>query len=180
LAGRSSLTSSENDYDWLGHGVYFWEHNARRAYDFAREVRDRTQSGKRRLRRPMVVGAIIDLGFCLNLLDSGFIGMVKQAYDDLVLLHKEAGEPLPRNSGGQDRPLRRLDCAVIEMLHATRQERGEPPFDTVRAAFIEGNPIYEDAGFHAKNHIQLCVRNVACIKGYFRPLGEDGRPLSFA
>jgi hypothetical protein len=65
------------------------------------------------------------------------------------------------------------------MLHAARADRGEPPFDTVRAAFIEGSPIYEDAGFHAKNHIQLCVRSVASIKGYFRPLGENGKPLSF-
>jgi hypothetical protein len=179
FAGKRSLTASENDYDWLGHGVYFWEHNAQRAYEFACEVRDRPHHGRQKIKMPAVAGAIIDLGFCLNLLDSRFIEMVKQAYDDLVLFHQAAEEPLPSNSGGPDRPLRRLDCAVIQMLHATREERREPPLDTVRAAFIEGGPIYEEAGFNAKNHIQLCVRNTACIKGYFRPLGEDGRSLSF-
>jgi hypothetical protein len=179
FVGKTSLSASENDYDWLGHGVYFWEHSARRAYDFACEVRDRSVGRKRRLKRPAVVGAIIDLGNCLNLLDSESIEMVSDAYLDLVRLHREAEEPLPQNSGGQDRLLRRLDCAVLEMLHATRQERAEPAFDSVRAAFIEGTPIYEDAGFHAKNHIQLCVRNVACIKGYFRPLTDEGKPLEF-
>ncbi|HWE94406.1 MAG TPA: hypothetical protein VG269_10615 [Tepidisphaeraceae bacterium] len=159
--------------------MYFWEHNARRAYEFACEVRDRPRRARQRIRRPAVVGAIIDLASCLNLLDSRYIDMVRDAHADLVVLHRGAGEPLPTNSGGEDRFLRRLDCAVIETLHAAREEQGKPPFDTVRAAFIEGDPIYDGAGFRTKNHIQLCVRNLACIKGYFRPLSEDGKPLVF-
>jgi hypothetical protein len=179
FAAKTSLAASENDYDWLGNGVYFWEHNAQRAHEFARELRDRPRPRRTKIRRPAVVGAIIDLGDCLNLLDSRFIEMVKQAHDDLTLIHGEADEPLPSNSGGPDRLMRRLDCAVIQTLHATREDRKEPAFDTVRAAFVEGEPIYDDAGFRAKNHIQLCVRNIACIKGYFRPLADDGTPLSF-
>ena len=179
FAGKASPAASENDYDWLGHGVYFWEHNVQRAYEFAREVRDRPHHGRQKIKQPAVVGAIIDLAFCLNLLDSRYIELVRRAYEDLIVLHQGAEEPLPSNSGGTDRLLRRLDCAVIETLHATREDRGEPPFDTVRAAFIEGNLIYNGAGFHTKNHIQLCVRNIGCIKGYFRPLDEDGNPLSF-
>jgi hypothetical protein len=179
FSGKRALAPSDNDYDWLGHGVYFWEHNAQRAYEFARELRDHPRASKRSIHRPAVVGAVIDLGLCLNLLDSWFIDMVRQAHADIENLYHEAGAPLPSNSGGPDRLLRRLDCAVIEMLHRTRAGRNERPLDTVRAAFIEGTPIYENAGFHAKNHIQLCVRNIACIKGYFRPLGEDGKPLHF-
>lgn len=179
FTGKSSLAVSENDYDWIGHGIYFWEHNAQRAYEFACEVRDRPHAGRKTLKRPAVVGAIIDLAYCLNLLDGRYIELVRQAYDDLVLLRQGMGESLPSNAGGPDRLFRRLDCAVIEMLHGTREEEGKQRFDTVRAAFIEGSPVYEGAGFHAKNHIQLCVRNVACIKGYFRPLDEDGKPLSF-
>ena len=30
--GDKKLLPSKNDYDWLGHGIYFWEHNALRAY----------------------------------------------------------------------------------------------------------------------------------------------------
>ena len=179
LAGKTPPAASQNDYDWLGHGVYFWEHNAQRAYEFACEVRTRPHPSRQKIVRPAVVGAIIDLANCLNLLDSRYIDMVRDAHIDLVALHRDAGEPMPTNSGGTDRLLRRLDCAVIETLHATREERGRPAFDTVRAAFIEGDPIYDGAGFRAKNHIQLCVRNLSCIKGYFRPLGDDGKPLTF-
>ena len=179
FAGKTSPTASENDYDWLGHGIYFWEHNARRAYDFACEVRDRPRDRKHKVERPAVVGAVVDLALCLNLLDTRHIELVRRAYDDLTVFHRQAGGPVPPNSGGPDRLLRRLDCAVVEVLHLTRADQGEPPFDTVRPAFVEGGPIYADAGFHAKTHIQLCVRDVACIKGYFRPLGDDGKPLSF-
>ncbi len=31
------LKPSQNDYDWLGEGVYLWEHGAKRALEFARE-----------------------------------------------------------------------------------------------------------------------------------------------
>ena len=31
------LKASKNDYDWLGHGVYFWEFGAIRALEFVRE-----------------------------------------------------------------------------------------------------------------------------------------------
>lgn len=179
FAGKTSLTASENDYDWLGHGIYFWEHNAQRAYEFAREVRARSGRGNAKLRRPAVVGAIVDLAFCLNLLDSRYIEMVEQAYGELVALHRDANEPLPSNAAGPDLVLRRLDCAVVEMLHTMRDAEGQPPFDTVRAAFTEGGRLYPNAGFYAKSHIQICVRNAACVKGYFRPLGEDGKPLSF-
>jgi len=32
VAGRESLKMSTEDYHWLGDGIYFWEHNAQRAY----------------------------------------------------------------------------------------------------------------------------------------------------
>jgi hypothetical protein len=59
------LKKSENDYDWLGHGIYFWENNEMRALQFANE-----QSARNRVTEPAVLGAFIDLGNCLNLLDS--------------------------------------------------------------------------------------------------------------
>jgi hypothetical protein len=174
LAGKQPLKPSQNDYDWLGDGIYFWEHNPSRAFEFAAEIRARTH----KIGAPAVVGAIIDLGFCLNLLDTRFIDMVREAYEDLKKGLNEAGTPLPRNSTGTDLLVRKLDCAVIRFLHTNREKLGEPPFDTLRAAFVEGERLYENAGFAAKNHIQICVRNLACIKGYFRPLDDAGKPLS--
>ena len=36
LAGQTELLVSENDWDWLGPGIYFWENSDRRALDWAR------------------------------------------------------------------------------------------------------------------------------------------------
>lgn len=179
LAGKASLRASHNDYDWLGDGIYFWEYNARRAFDFAVEIARTPRHGGQKIKGPAVVGAIIDLGFCLNLLDSQFIELVRIAHDELVTSSSAAGIELPKNSGGGDLLKRDLDCAVLRMLHQRRQEAGEQAFDTVRAAFMEGERLYDNAGFAAKSHIQICVRDTRRIKGYFRPLDTNGKPVSF-
>ncbi|HWB52862.1 MAG TPA: hypothetical protein VG722_01675, partial [Tepidisphaeraceae bacterium] len=158
LSGRQSLHPSENDYDWLGDGIYFWEHNAQRAYEFACELRAHPRN-KRQIKHPTVVGAIIDLALCLNMLDSRYIAMVRRAHQEMVAQAQATGAELPENSVGSDLLLRKLDCAVIRFLHKAREAAGNAPFDTVRAAFFEGQRLYTNAGFAAKNHIQICVRN---------------------
>jgi hypothetical protein len=179
FAGKDVINRSGNEWDWLGDGAYFWESNAQRAYDYAVELMKRPRGEKQRIAYPAVVGAVIDLGFCLNLLDTRFVPIVREAYDRLVQISEEAGVTLPRNSGGRDRLRRNLDCAVMRTLHQIRADAGSEPFETVRAAFTEGMVIYPDAGFAAKTHIQLCVRELSCVKGYFRPLDESGRPIRF-
>lgn len=78
-----------------------------------------------------------------------------------------AEEQSARREGG--RP------AVIEHLHARIEEEGLEPFDSARGLFSEGGPIYEGAGFNRKTHVQICVRNPNCIKGYFSPMdAEEG------
>lgn len=68
---------------------------------------------------------------------------------------------------------RYLDCAVIETLHGLNEVNEAPAYDTVRGVFEEGPALYPNSGFREKNHIQICVRNNACIRGYFRPLPQD-------
>ena len=46
-------------------------------------------------------------------------------------------------------------------------------FDSLRAAFIEGERIYPGAGFYDKTHVQICVRNPNCVKGFFLPRKEQ-------
>jgi hypothetical protein len=178
-AGHSILLPSQNDYDWLGDGVYFWEHNAQRAYDYAVELASHPRNGRQQIKKPTVIGAVIDLGFCFNLLDSRYLQMLRQAYEQLVKLLSEKSLRLPENTGGANLLNRKLDCAVVRTLHQMRANTGEPPFDTVRAAFVEGDELYKNAGFASKNHIQICVREIRCIKGYFHPRDDDGQPLKF-
>ena len=168
--GTSSLKPSRNKYDWLGNGIYFWENNHYRALSFAKELKAR-QGQKSKIVTPAVVGAVIDMGFCLDLLDEEFIKLVRGSFKTLSDAFKIAGFAVPTNknvSNSNDLLLRNLDCAVIENLH--RVKANVKPFDSVRCAFIEGQPLYANAGFHSKNHIQICIRNPNCIKGYFIPL----------
>jgi hypothetical protein len=78
--GESELKTSMNSYDWLGHGIYFWEYSPKRAMDFA---------------------------------------------------------------------------------------------NSVRGVFFEGPDLYLNSGFKEKDHIQICIRNPNCIKGYFLPRVYD-------
>jgi hypothetical protein len=52
-----------------------------------------------------------------------------------------------------------------------REQEAKLPFDTVRAFFVEGEPLYENAGLRALDHVQIRVRDPARIIGYFLPRG---------
>ena len=54
VSGASMLKASENGYDWLGAGFYFWENNYDRALEFAQNP-----PGKKKFKVPSVLGAII-------------------------------------------------------------------------------------------------------------------------
>ncbi len=119
-----------------------------------------------------MVGAVIEPGLCLDLTTSMGIRAVAATHEDFLDYCKQAGIDPPKNTGGRDFLFRKLDCAVINHLHNIRVAAGLPPFDVVKAVFIEGSRIYPESGFFEKTHIQLCVRNFACIKGVFR-VSED-------
>ncbi|MGD1031840.1 MAG: hypothetical protein ABSA05_11955 [Opitutaceae bacterium] len=177
LAGKDHLHRSANKYDWLGHGVYFWENSPQRAAEWARFIKTRPELFRSRIERPFVVGAIIDLGECLDLTEASSLGMVKTAHAEFKAAFELAGFPLPVNQpggkGDEDLVKRHLDCAVINYVHDLRRKRRRPRFDTVRGAFFEGKPLYDGAKIMAKTHIQLCVRSRSSILGYFRPMNMD-------
>ena len=155
---------SGNAYDWLGPGVYFWEANPKRGLEFAQELKKR--EWKQKVKNPAVVGAVIDLGLCLDLTTSAAIQHVRAAHSRLLAIAKKADYKLPINS--KSLLLRYLDCAVIRLLHEIRFLKDDPAIDTVRGVFTEGGRLYKGAGFHKKTHIQICVCNPECIKGAFR------------
>lgn len=259
LVREDFLKESENKYDWLGTGIYFWQNSKERALQYAQEASKRKESN---IKEPAVIGAIIDLGCCLDLLDHEHLLEVKEAYRNFSKTHLE----LPENKGvsdSSDKVLRYLDRVVIQTLHATRAETHKglidlefhirnmkyllkkmqnsskknqdsikieitplisslvnmlyeyklmneekrilllnvieciedikklsdlvikdlddfagdirsissfyAPYDSVRSVFIEGKSLYPKAGFNEKNHIQICIINPNCIKGFFLP-----------
>jgi hypothetical protein len=152
LAGHA-FEPSDNAYDWLGPGVYFWESDPRRGLDFIREKarRDGFDPSDGR-----VVGAVVDLGACLDLTTSGSMALLKVAYDDLTRLVCATGIPMPTN-----------------LLHAILDIAEISPVQSVKGVFTEGRPIYPGSGIPEKTHIQIAVCDPSCIKGVFRVRSRD-------
>jgi len=171
LLGGLPFQPSRKEYDWLGAGIYFWENDVVRAYQWATEPR-------RNFDHPSVVGAAIELGNCLDLTTQSGITAVKLAYDEFIVMSKRNGTPIPENEDpaqhpGGDKILRHLDCAVMNYLYkiAETAQESDPrsqPYATVRAMFPEGSELYPGAGFRDKTHIQICVREPEQILGVFR------------
>ncbi|MCG2613731.1 hypothetical protein LZZ85_05545 [Terrimonas sp. NA20] len=184
LLDSTSIPISNNPFDWLGHGMYFWENNYDRALEWAIKKCD----GGDRVSEPAVIGAVIDLAHCCDLLDDHFIRMVSLSYDLMATEYASIGRSLPVNKDAagdphSDKLIRFRDCATVEFMHKrfrnaiANQIISEgytslKPFDSVRSVFLEGGEAYPGAGISAKSHIQLCIRNPNCIKGFF--LKRDG------
>lgn len=165
LNGRTQLRASNNNWDWLGRGIYFWEQNPSRALEYAIESSTKKQFNKILIQTPFVIGAIIELGNCLNLVEPESLSILKEAFFGLDRIMKEAGKTVPKNKNDN----RKLDAAVFKHLHASRRINFYPPFDTVRCAFNEGEPIYPGTNFTVRLHMELCVLNHDLIQGYYLP-----------
>lgn len=171
------LEQSNNDYDWLGPGIYFWENDPKRALEYAQFLKDNPLKHHQAIKDPAVIGAAIDLGYCLNLMESGSLSILKQSYNAVKLISKTLNLKLPQNlpgkNGNADLLVRDLDCLVIRTTHEFIKKAKMKPYDTVRGLFFEGDELYMNAGFKEKNHIQICVMNPNCIKAYFLPREKD-------
>lgn len=177
INSRADLRQSINTYDWLGHGVYFWENSISRAMKFAQFLKDNPGKSRHPIKDPAVIGAVIHLGFCFDLVDYQNLSILKSGFEVFKSAWETSGNTLPANrstGNGDDLLLRDLDCAVIEVIHQIRKESDEQQFDSVRGVFWEGDFLYPNAGFKQMNHIQLCIRNPNCIKGYFLPRSLNG------
>jgi hypothetical protein len=176
LAGKP-FKRSQNAYDWLGSGIYFWESNPSRGLDWAHELQKRYKGTASEIPEPYVIGAVIDLGYCLDLASDMGIEFVRAAHANFLESVKTSGREMPKNTGGSDLLQRNLDCAVINHIHFINKTSDQPEFETVRGVFLEGGRIYDGAGFFKKTHIQICVRNPRNIKGVFRINRNEDDPV---
>jgi hypothetical protein len=167
------ILNSDQDYDWLGPGAYFWESDPRRALEWARS---------KKLRKPAVIGAVIDLRNRLDLVSRSDLQLLKEAHELFLEYRAESGLPIPQNRPATGRAdsgnaLSFLDCAVIRHLHGMMEEQSQEPFDPVRNMFSEGRPLYPESGFRNQSHVQVAVRNSACILGVFLPRPYPGKEI---
>lgn len=163
VAGEPFALSEDSD-EWLGHGVYFWEYGPKLAWWWAE---------RRRVGKPAVVGAMIRLGNCFDLLDSENVTVLVTAYDGMMEMLKASGGEIPKN----ERHHKNLDCAVFNSFYDLIEAGGGPPIETVRGAYVPTESrkrAYKTSWIFRQTHIQLCVREPRNVLAVWH-VGRDGR-----
>jgi hypothetical protein len=150
LAGEPFIPSRRS-YDWLGEGIYFWEYGPYRAREWA-EHRFGPDAA--------VLEATIRLGRCLNLLDTEHLGGLRQAYESLSdqAAEREVRLPVNRDDGRYY-----LDQEMIEFYCRLQAEEGRSHFQTVRACYPEGQPVFPGSKILSLAHVQIAVRDDSCL-----------------
>lgn len=124
LQNSAIIPKSDKPYDWLGHGMYFWENNFERALQWAHDNKERGDG----IKDPAVIGAVIELNYCCDLLDDSFIKMLSSFYKLMAKEYESIGKSLPVNKDAasdhhKDKLIRFLDCATIESSRQIRDKR---------------------------------------------------------
>lgn len=151
----TGFRQSDEPWDWLGTGVYFWQDAPLRAYQWSVEwSRIKGRSGV-----PVVVQADVNLDGCLDLLDIFWDGPIKKASADfLQLLTTLDKKDLKNKPGGRNL----MDCAFFNFLAESLQEKGVP-VRSIRAAVTEGQALFPESPIHDRSHIQVAVRDLGMI-----------------
>jgi len=165
LISGHPFDQSENDDDWLGHGIYFWEYAPQQAWWWADRRYDKEAA---------VVGALVRLGRCIDLLDPSNADLLLHADRDLDLALKSVGKKLPSNANNH----KYRDCAVFNYLFASMKQSSFVP-DSTRAVFVPMQAgrlprLWERSGVFHGAHIQLSVREPNNILAVW-PVRKDGR-----
>jgi hypothetical protein len=144
---------SDNDYDWLGKGVYFFQDAPIRAMQWATGQHPQ---------QPAVIRALIRLDNCIDLLDIKWFPPLRIVYNSFREQYRLANRPLPQQNP-QHSKAHRLDCEFFnyttEMLHRRGQD-----VEVIRAVFVEGENIFPNSAIFDLAHVQIAVTNIDLIE----------------
>jgi hypothetical protein len=163
LLKGAPFSQSQNDHDWLGRGIYFWEDGPDRAAKWARDKHDK---------RGAIVGAIIQLGNCYDLMDTRNTADLRRGANAFLEVAAAAEAAIPKNVRGGHY----LDCAILNWWLDRLGEQGNV-YQTVRRGFEEGEPVSPGMAITMASHVQIAVRDPSCVLGVFRTTVADAQML---
>ncbi len=158
----SGFKAKRNEYDWLGHGVYFFENSPTRAMAWANEQHPDSNV--------CVMAAEIALGRnCLDLADPDGVTVLESFFKHYVATFgKEHVAGLKETSGN-----RQFSCRVINWCCKRMAENGWD-IHVIRSPFEEGDYVFSDpdgklptALLRKLTHIQLAVRDCCAIRRFW-------------
>lgn len=149
---------SVNEWDWLGHGIYFWQDAPVRAYRWAEERLAGTTEVA------VVVAARIRLDGFFDLLDQRGMKTLR----GLATKFQNHSGRLSNARGAN-----RLDCAVFNFTTRVLSLLGVK-VDGYRAACVEGNRLTPGSPIYDLSHVQLVViSHKAILKSWMVPFDEE-------
>jgi hypothetical protein len=147
---RDGFLPSDNDYDCLGDGVYFFEDGLAQAGAWATRAHPS---------EPAVIQADVRLEDCMDLKDGvGWVPLLAQAHDEVLRVSRQHSLPLPRQSSSTHR----LDRVIVEVTVAILEREGTP-IRAVRGVFAEGPPAFPGSFLSEGSHVQVAVRDTDLI-----------------
>lgn len=168
------LSRSNNPYDWLGPGVYFFEGDPQRALNFAvaAAAQPERKYTKRPIASPAVLGAILRVGNWLDMSTQSGVAEYTRALESLRKIRTKIPINKAAFVGDNDLILRNLDRAVFKHIHESRGGSGQPAYDAVRSPFAQGKPLADDCRFTESAHVQIAVYDMKAVVGWFLPIGD--------
>lgn len=169
---KRRFNTSRNRDDWLGHGVYFWEYAPHQAFWWA-ERRKKRQKWDEPI---AILASMLRLGFCFDLLDPYNVEYATQIYRKYRETEGDAGRTVRENANHH----KYLDCSVFQFAYAVIDAEGQQFVDSARAVYVptgEDKRAWTRSWISKSAHIQICVRNPACILGtwlHYPTTIEDG------
>jgi hypothetical protein len=170
LVSGDPFNPSDNDDEWFGRGIYFWEYAPKQAWWWSEDFK--------RGENPAVIGAIIRLGNCFDLLDPKNLDVLRAVHKRMTEMMTAQDLRIPRNG----RHHRYLDCAVFNWFYR-EAEQANTPIDSARAVYVptaHAKRIWKGSWIYDEAHIQICVRNSKNILAvwHVRRDGRYGKPTA--
>lgn len=150
---ENGFLASDNDYDWLGTGIYFFQDAPIRAKQWAIEQHPN---------EPAVICARIQLDNCIDLFDIKWFPILENIYNLFDDQYRSANRPLPKQNPSRSKA-HRLDCAFFNFASQLLSDR-EQTVACIRAVFVEGESLFPDSAIFNLAHAQIVIKNSALIK----------------
>lgn len=152
---ESGFNPSNNEYDWLGKGIYFWQDAPKRAWQWAQSTHpDNPAVVKCRLR--------LDRS-CLDLLDIGYFPLLKTMYNGFITSYTQQNLAIPQQNPERSKA-HRLDCSFFNYVVKTFNSSSDARIASIRSAFVEGDRIFPNSAIYDLTHIQIAILDSGLIE----------------
>jgi hypothetical protein len=152
---KSGFKPSNNEYDWLGGGIYFWQDAPKRAWQWAQSTYPEN---------PVVVKSRLRLDrSCLDLLDVGYSPLLKTMYNEFIRSYERRNLTIPKQNPEKSKA-HRLDCLFFNYVVSKVNSSLPGSIGSIRSAFVEGDRIFPTSAIYDLTHVQIAILDANLVE----------------